>query len=350
MPRSEQLQPRDSAAIASGLGSMPGSSALEAIEVVAGELSDLPFLPELPARGPGADMIGRTAGLVARVAADLSIEPIPSGWRLCGSQTRATRQAQSWLSEDLDQAEERFGGSQGAFKVQIAGPWTLAAAIETAGTALALADSGLVAELGQALAIAAGDHIAEVSRRLPGRAISLQVDEPSLSLVLQGGIRTASGFGKYAPVSDQASAIPLSRLVESSGASQHVLHSCGAFPFEAAKLAGFDAISLDLLRLRGKGLSDPEEVDAALATQVEAGVKLFAGVVPTSVSMSSRPEEITETGWRAIDSLWRRTGLDRLGLRDLVVTPTCGLAGSTWPQTRAALTISLEIARRLSDD
>lgn len=331
---------------------MPGTSALEAVEVVAGELPDLPFLPELPNRGPGSDMIGRTGGLVAHVAADLSIEPIPTGWRLSGSPTRTMRQAQSWIGEDLDQVEQRFGGSSGQFKVQIAGPWTMAAAIETAGTGLALADAGLVSELGEALALAAAQYVAEVSRRLPGRAITLQVDEPSLDGVLRGRIRTASGFGRYEPISDQASAVPLRRLVERSGASAHVLHSCGPFPFESARLAGFDAISLDLLRHRGVGVDDSEVFETAVARQVEAGVTMMAGIVPTPNAASSvvRPEHVVGSGWGALDSLWRRSGLVRAGLRDVVVTPTCGLAGSSWPQARGALTAAIEIARRLNDD
>ena len=44
---------------ATGIGSLPGSDPLEAARTVFGELPDLPFLPELPARGPGADIIGK---------------------------------------------------------------------------------------------------------------------------------------------------------------------------------------------------------------------------------------------------------------------------------------------------
>ena len=54
--------------ISTGVGSMPGTDVLEAIATVTGEFPDLVHLPELPQRGPGADMIGRTAALLAKGA------------------------------------------------------------------------------------------------------------------------------------------------------------------------------------------------------------------------------------------------------------------------------------------
>ncbi len=61
-----------------GIGSLPGTDPAEAAALVLGELPDLPHLPELPARGPGADMVGRGAALLV----DLPVELVPSGWRL----------------------------------------------------------------------------------------------------------------------------------------------------------------------------------------------------------------------------------------------------------------------------
>ena len=43
---------------ATGVGSMPGTDPAEAVAVVLGELPDFPYLPELPARGPGAEQPG----------------------------------------------------------------------------------------------------------------------------------------------------------------------------------------------------------------------------------------------------------------------------------------------------
>jgi hypothetical protein len=56
------------AGAATGIGSLPGTDVVEAQRIVFGELPELPHLPELPARGPGADLIGRSAGFLVESA------------------------------------------------------------------------------------------------------------------------------------------------------------------------------------------------------------------------------------------------------------------------------------------
>ena len=55
-----------------------GTDPVEALRLVAGELPELAHLPELPGRGAGADIIGRTPALLVDISVDLS----PAGWRL----------------------------------------------------------------------------------------------------------------------------------------------------------------------------------------------------------------------------------------------------------------------------
>ena len=59
------------AGAATGVGSLPGTDVTEAAATVVGELPLLPHLPELPARGVGADMIGRTAALLVDLAVEV---------------------------------------------------------------------------------------------------------------------------------------------------------------------------------------------------------------------------------------------------------------------------------------
>ena len=63
---------------ATALGSFPGTDMRATIRWVLGELDVLAPVPELPARGVGAQMIGRTTAVLAGLAADLQ----PGGWRL----------------------------------------------------------------------------------------------------------------------------------------------------------------------------------------------------------------------------------------------------------------------------
>src|ERR1035438_2020795 len=83
---------------ATGIGSMPGTDPAEAMRVIVDELPEFPYLPELPDRGPGADLIGRTAGLLI----DIPVEVTPRGWRLAERPGRDLARARSMLSSDLE--------------------------------------------------------------------------------------------------------------------------------------------------------------------------------------------------------------------------------------------------------
>ena len=58
---------------ASGVGSWPGTDVVDAVRTSFGELPEphVPYLPELPGRGPGADLIGRAAALLVDMPVDL---------------------------------------------------------------------------------------------------------------------------------------------------------------------------------------------------------------------------------------------------------------------------------------
>src|SRR6202453_4668642 len=150
---------------ATGIGSMPGTDPAEAMRVIAGELPDFPHLPELPARGPGADMIGRTAALLI----DMPVEVTPRGWRLAERPGRDLARARSMLSTDLDVLEEQLHDYSGPVKIQLAGPWTLAATMELTRTMnMALRDPGAVADLTASLAEGTAAHVAGGGKRAPG--------------------------------------------------------------------------------------------------------------------------------------------------------------------------------------
>ena len=132
---------------ASGVGSMPGGAVgeeqdnarayAEATRIVLGEV-DLPHVPELPGRGAVANLTGRTLGLVVDLGADLQ----PAGWRLTDAAGIDQRRARSLLAQDLDTVEEQAQGITGPLKVQVAGPWTLAATVERPRGDRLLADHG----------------------------------------------------------------------------------------------------------------------------------------------------------------------------------------------------------------
>lgn len=337
--------------------------------MVAGELPDFPYLPELPDRGPGADLTGRTAALLV----DLPVEVTPRGWRLAERPGRDLARARSMLSADLDVLEEVLQGYQGPVKIQLCGPWTLAATLELTHTMnVALSDPGAVADITASLAEAATAHVADVAKRVPGARLVVQFDEPALPSVVAGAVPTASGLSRLAVVEDDT---VQERLGQVLGAAHGytVVHCCATtVPFGIIRAAGADAVSFDLGQLR-RGEED------RVAESAEAGMGILAGAVQTAPVPAGRgpdssrtnsgftapgqpdssrgggrnpgdgSDEARQTAERVI-RLWQRLGLPLATCPDqAVVTPACGLAGVSPAQARAALIRCREAGSMLAE-
>jgi len=315
---------------------MPGTDPAEAMRVIAGELPDFPHLAELPDRGPGADLTGRTAALLV----DMPAEVTPRGWRLAERPGRDLARARSMLASDLDALEEVLQGYEGPLKIQLCGPWTLAATLELTRTMnMALRDPGAVADLTTSLAEGAAAHAADVARRVPGAKLVVQFDEPALPSVLAGLVPTQSGLSRLAAIEADTARDRLSQVLGATP-GYPVVHSCGnAVPFGIIRLAGAGAVSFDLSQLR-RGEED------GVAEAAEAGMGILTGVIS---AVTVDPGEARDSAERSI-RLWRRLGLPLSTLAEqAVLTPACGLAGASPAQARAALTRCREAAAMLPE-
>ncbi|WP_060176835.1 methionine synthase [Streptomyces sp. IMTB 1903] len=321
---------------ATGVGSLPGGDAREAARTATGSFEDFPYLPELPARGPGADMIGRTTGLLVDMYAHVE----PSGWRISDRPGRDTRRARSWLGEDLDALEEFTQGYTGKLKIQAVGPWTLAAALELHGGEAMLQDAGACRDLAGSLAEGLREHLADVRKRIPGADVVLQLDEPSLTAVLLGRVRSASGYRTYRAVDRQVVEGALRDLFAVHDGDV-VVHSCAPeVPFGLLRRAGATGVSFDFSLLT-------EREDDAIGEAVEGGTKLFAGVVAGTDGPLSDPGGSV----MGVRKLWRRLGLAPGTLAEsVVVTPSCGLAGASLAYARAVQAHCVRAARSLADN
>ena len=316
---------------ASGVGSLPGTDPAEAVRLVVGELPDFAHLPELPGRGAGADLIGRTAALLVDVAVDLT----PAGWRLVPRSGMDQRRAREFLDRDLDALYDVAGSWTGPLKVQAAGPWTLTAGLERTRGDRAVVDPGARRDLAQSLAEGLAAHVAAVAARVPGATVVVQLDEPSVPAVLQGGLPTISGFGKLAAVESHVVEQELAGLVAALDVPV-VLHCCATrAPLELFRAAGAVAVSFDL------GLV--QDLDA-VGTAVEAGTHLFPGVVPGTDAGLPAPKA-TASRLRA---WWNELGFPaELLAAAVTLTPACGLAGATPGYARAAMAHVREAAKYL---
>jgi len=327
--------------IATGVGSWPGTDPGEAAATIVGELGDLAHLVELPGRGTGSDMIGRACALLV----DLPFDTSTRGYRLAPRPGMVSRRARDLLRTDLDALEEAWestgsAGSGRLLKVQAPGPLTLAAQVELPGGHRLLTDSGAVRDLSESLVEGLSRHIAEIESRL-GAKVIVQLDEPSLTAVLDGSLKGTSMLDSVRAVPAPDALAMLDSVV--TGVPAPVLvHTCAARPAlgflrgSAAAAIGFDIATI--------GTADLD----AIGELLEAGKQLVLGLIPAEAPAAPLTwREVAEPAVRLVD----RLGFPRRILADrILVTPACGLSGTTLTWARRALALATETAHAFADE
>jgi methionine synthase II (cobalamin-independent) len=317
-----------------GIGSWPGTDMMDAIKIAFAECPDLPYLPELPARGPYAQLIGRSTAFLAGLAVDLQ----PAGWRLTGASGRDHRLAISTLRSDLDLLEEHAQGYQGAVKLSVAGPWTLAAMMERPRGDRVLADSGARRDLSQSLAEGTAQLVAELIRRLPDIEPLIQLDEPMLPAVLTGTIANASGLSRHRAIvpNEVSGAIIYTR--ERLAPTPIAVHCCAADPpIELLRLAGVSGVLLDIDQLSAPDWDD-------VGTTLEAGPWIGMGALPTDRTPTLDQLGPDQVAHRVLRPL-RDLGLEPPVAARIVITPACGLASASRASAIGALRTLRSAAR-----
>jgi methionine synthase II (cobalamin-independent) len=326
---------------ATGIGSMPGTDAAESTGIVLGELGEFPHMPELPARGVGADMIGRTAAMLV----DLAVEYVPSGYRVTARPGGEHRRGVDLLSWDLDavaEAVQRTGLAPRVIKTQVAGPWSLAAGVELPRGHRVLTDRGALRDFTASLVEGVRAHAAELATRT-GATVIVQLDEPTLPDVLAGALSTPSGYGTVPAVRDPDARELLASVIEplarSTGAPV-IVHCCAARPpVELLRQAGAGAIAVDATQLAGAPSVLLDEVGEAW----DKGLVLLLGLVPALEP--PRPPTLRSLARPAFE-LVDRLGFRREMLAELAVaTPTCGFAGASVDWVRRALALTRDLAK-----
>ena len=358
------------AGAATGVGSLPGTDVTEAASTVVGELPLLPHLPELPARGVGADMIGRTAALLV----DLAVEVVPTGWRVTARPGRDHRRALDLLRFDIDALDAACAGPRPEWvKVQAAGPWTLAASVELHTGHRVLTDRGAVREFAGSLGEGLRAHVAEIAERTGARVL-VQLDEPSLPAVLEGRLPTASGWGTVRSVRGPGrpgpAARPHRRHRRTGGGA--LLRGGPTGPAARRHRGGGDRDRRHPARGerpdrgpggarragRGVGRGDPAAARAGPggAAACERSGRRFEPPEPRD-PRSDDPRSASPDSSAALRTVARRAfdladrlGFDRSRLGELAVpTPTCGLAGATPAWARRAMALSRELGKAFVD-
>lgn len=335
-PVAKVAKPPWSPGVATGIGSMPGTDPGEASAIVFGELPEFPHLPELPERGVGADILGRTAALLV----DLAVDLVPSGYRITGRPGHIHRRAVDLLRWDLDafeEARENAGAKAQAVKTQFAGPWTLAAGVELARGHRVLTDKGALRDFTSSMLAGLEAHVTDLKSRT-GAPIVVQFDEPTLPAVLDGSLSTPSGYGTVRSVPEPEARDLLATVIEAAEkmtGQPVIVHCCAARPpVKLLRAAGAGAQSLDLTLLGGAPASLLDEIGEAW----DDDTTFFLGLVrATELDVNAERPTLHESAMSAL-RLVDRLGFNReiLGQKALP-TPTCGLAGASEDWMRWAL-------------
>jgi methionine synthase II (cobalamin-independent) len=329
----------------SGVGSWPGIAAREPAAVVVGELAGaLPHLVELPARGVGADLLGRAGALLV----DVAIDTVPRGYRLAARPGAVTRRAISLLDEDMDALEEAWetAGLRNdgrAVKVQAPGPITLAAEVELANGHRAITDPGALRDLTASLAEGVAAHRAQLSRRLETPVV-VQFDEPSLPKALGGALSGVTALSPVAPLDEAVAGSLLDACAETVG-GEVALHCCAAgIPWDLLQRSAFSAVSVDAGTLSAADLD-------GIAAFVESDRAVMLGVINTGATRAPSRRLSAEQVAASVVAVTDRLGFARSALRDRIgVTPACGLAGATPEWARTAIELARKAAEMFAED
>lgn len=342
---------------ATGIGSWPGTDEREAARIVLGELGGLPHLVELPGRGIGADMVGRTAALLVDLPVDRSL----TGYRLAGRPGSVQRTAQAHLARDLDAAEEaceRAGmrGTGAPFKVQACGPVTAAVELELRTGRRVLTDTGAVRDLGGSLTEGLREHVRTVRRRF-GMEPVLQLDEPRLPDALAGAVPGPTRFDPVRTLPEPEASALLGGVIDAADGAPVIVH-CRAAGAPLRVLRGLPVAGVSVALAEPPTAGGPATGDASpvgapvmeeLGEWLDAGRMLALGLVPSQRPAGPPPD------WRRLAApavgMVDRLGFPRSVLADqTLVTPECGLAGSDPDWARAALALSARLASAFAGD
>lgn len=322
-----------------GLGPLPGTSLADAADVVLSETGDLPHIPDLPARGLGADGIGRTATLLEAVSVDRG----PRSWIMTDRPQLLTRRTRDLLDRDLDDLEATWGTTVPQMKLQVTGPWTLAASIELASGHRVITDPGAARDLAAALVEGVNAHAAALARRFHAE-ITVQLDEPLLADVA-AGLPGVTRFNPIRPVNPRDLSERLADVTGNLQVARVLLNQTGYAPlWDVARDSGAETVLVSLHQVQGTQQYD------GFGHTITAGTRIGLGVTGPGDRVDELGERPRERAV-AVARFWERLGLDPLWLTDRVdVHPRAGITTGTLTDAAGAYAMARVVDQMLRTD
>ena len=242
------------------------------------------------------------------------------------------------MREDLDELAEAFDGHAGPLKLQVVGPWTLAANVWLSRGERVIVDEGACRDLVESLAEGVRLHVAAVrTPRARAQRSCCRWTNRACRPSWPAGCRPSSGFGRLPSLDPQVAAAGLTTVLGAHDGDT-VVHCCAAEPAAAAPAC--------------------RRADRAVARHLAAAPPRVGGRgrrgrgrhPPACGRRAHRRQPHPRPGPRRRPRRgWRRIGLPSGSLLDVVVTPACGLGTASPDVARAVQRAAVETARELEE-
>lgn len=335
------------------LGPWPGTRLHDAQATLLGELTavpdgvtGLPVAAQLPARGPWAESVARTASLLTEMPVELG----PHGWKLCDRPGRDLERCHANLREEVDELAIAAYGYAGPLVLSVRGPWTLAGTLYLARGDRVLSDAGAVRDLVAALGDGLTALLGRVRQAVPGAEPVVVLREPQLPDVLAGTVATFSGHARIRAVPAEVATAALADVVEALHAAGARVVAHGGTRFATRSFGVLVGSGADALGAAATALGSAQWEQVAAA--VEVGREMWFGLPRERHGRRTDTAEVA----RRVSGPWTAVGLPASGLADAVVhVDTSGTVSGGDAQTlretdlRSALRVAREVAGRLAE-
>ncbi len=349
--------------LATAIGSMPHSSAEQALDVVMAQLPEAPIWPQLSARGLLEQMEIQYAEGMPRMVIDhdkgrmyfdttgeywddlavfyetymMAMDPDDGDGDCSAMAISAEHSAGLIALEERLKAATKGGDEPLPYvKVQTTGPCSFSLTITDENKRLLYYNEEFRDVVVKALAMKCRWQI---QRFQPyAERIITFVDEPILS---------AYGSSTYVAVQRDDVITMLREVIAAIHADGGIagVHCCGNTEWSILVDAGVDLINFDAFGFGETIAMYPEP----MRRHLEGGGALAWGIVPTSAAVRDQTAEGLADRFEAlVDHLVERTGLDRaLVLRQALITPSCGTGSMAVPDADRVFELTGQVSALL---
>jgi hypothetical protein len=336
-----------------GIGSVPFSTAAEALDLMAQTCPDLPYWPQLSRVRFREDMVFQAVdGLpLLRIDEDGRRVVVTDGPReeaLTGFYERflagdlesfaVPREAGEGFGQMLERARQDPAFGPRFLKAQLIGPVSFGSSIRTPDGKNLIDDPELGDTVVKGLAAKAAWLAGKI--RETGRIPVVFIDEPGLT-----------GFGSaFSTLSRERVIGMLGEMAEFIRSQGEVIlgsHVCGNTDWDMMTRTGLDILHFDAYDYLDPFLLYPESIRRFL----EQGGTVAWGVVPTlKYNGRQRADELAQRlrdGWKALED----KGVDKALIRARsLVSSACGLGAVSEEYARAIMRLIPEVAARMADE